>query len=86
MHIELHFPLNKARKHNENQSNTIDMTIEPNFSESSANFLGVIKFSLKTENTASGTVIQKKTRKWLSLWHAYSRGTAVTVSEDGRFT
>ena len=36
------------------------MTIEPNFSEKSTNLLGVIKFSLKTENTTSGTVIQKK--------------------------
>ena len=73
------FPLNKARKHNENQSNTIDMTIEPNFSEKSTNLLGVIKFSLKTENTTSGTVIQKKTRIHLSLWHAYSGISIIIV-------
>ena len=44
------------------------MSIEPIFSEKSTNLLGVIKFSLKTENTTSGTVIQTKC---LSLWHAY---------------
>ena len=68
MHNELHFPLNKARKHNEKQSNFIDMPIEPNFSEKSTNLPDVIKFSLKTENTTSGTVIQTN---HLSLWHAY---------------
>ena len=63
-----HFSSSLNRKHNENQSNTIDMIIEPNFSEKSTNLLGVINFSLKTENTTSGTVIQTKC---LSLWHAY---------------
>ena len=71
MRNELHFPLNKACKHNENQPNFIDIPIEPNFSERSTNLLGVYQFSLQMVKTASGTVIQKISRNHLSLWHAY---------------